>query len=240
MQQINLGYAISRDLSRELRRLLDLHIATVEISLTTDFTEQVYRQLTPNNLALLNQFKRVSLHAPTGPYFASTGEPNGLLRQIISVAERAEVQLIVFHPDQIDNLAGLDRLLGDRLGLENMDKNKTFGRTLTDMKQVFQAAPHAKWVCDVNHFYTNKYNLDELKNWFIKLGGKLGQYHISAYGGDDDPHDCFINFPTHSQNEVLSFVLDRSKPLIHEGGATFLGDENFLKRENQYVLNYFN
>jgi sugar phosphate isomerase/epimerase len=90
---------------------------------------------------------------------------------------------IVVHPDTYRSQDSLV-LLGRRLTFENMDNQKSFGRTVSDLRIVFDAHPQAGFCLDVAHCWTNDSSLRLAHELLDSFGHRLRQLHVSGIEGD--------------------------------------------------------
>lgn len=117
-------------------------LETIELSALRD------QELVPLMNAIealdLSRFTYISLHAPSAL---------GTLAEQDLVSILSQVPLawpIIVHPDIIVDPEQW-RFLGRRLCIENMDQRKPTGRTVTEMKAVFESLPDASFCFDIGH-----------------------------------------------------------------------------------------
>src|SRR5262249_33584164 len=92
----------------------------------------------------LDHFRYVSVHAPSK---LSTA----LERDVFADLDRLPSHWpIIAHPELVRTPA-LWRTLGTRLCLENMDNRKTTGRTIAEMRELFELLPEAEFCLDLGH-----------------------------------------------------------------------------------------
>lgn len=192
-------------------------------------------EFTAEDITILSQFQHVSIHTPVvGPDTLPDGTKdwvrypsergNSYLQQVFNLMQRVNINTVLFHPDLVDDSDLLNNMFGDKLAFENMDAHKSFGKTAEDMQEIFVMCPNAGWVCDVNHIYTIDPTMRLSMDMHNVLAKKrLRYYHLSAFGGW---HSCFYNSSPDEQI-ILSGVLDNTKPIIHEGGATHGGRKSY-------------
>ncbi|HEC67076.1 MAG TPA: hypothetical protein ENI23_17505 [bacterium] len=183
--------------------------------------------------SLLKGFKEVFIHAPVQLKDKWCNYPSAatdtFIKTLQELSEADNVTSVLFHPDIVKDFSYLNNLFGEKLSFENMDNKKDFGNRVKDMITVFEKSPQAKWVCDVNHIYTNDPTLKSAAAWHSEFKDRLRYYHLSAFGGF---HSLFID--TH-EDEIVEGILDPNKPIIHEG---FNMPEQIekLQREKEYIL----
>jgi endonuclease IV len=232
---IKLGYSLGGSnypdsLKERIKILLEFGREAVEVSYI--IVARLEDKFDHEDIKLLKRFKFISIHAPV---LISKDEVNGeknsssIIQSLLKTAKTIGAKAILFHPDLVDDISWLNKQVGRLLAFENMDKDKLFGRTVNDFKEIFRQAPQAKWVCDLNHIYTIDPSMKLARNFHQAFGRRLSYYHLSAYGAW---HDCFYNT---GEDIILSGLEDFSVPIIHEGGALREGRES-LKKENDYIL----
>ena len=121
----------------------------------------------------LCDYSHVSFHVPSR--FAKGGEERsaGLLREMLP-----ERWPLIAHPDVLSR-PELWRPFGSRLCLENMDKRKPFGRTLPELRRVFERFPEATWCFDIGHARQIDPTMCEAALMLREFAGRLAQVHIS-------------------------------------------------------------
>jgi hypothetical protein len=93
----------------------------------------------------LEKFAFVSIHAPSR--FDRQSEHRVV--EMISTQEACKYPVVV-HPDVIFT-PSLWRSLDTRLLIENMDKRKPVGRTVLELRSLFELLPDAKFCFDIGH-----------------------------------------------------------------------------------------
>lgn len=125
----------------------------------------------------LDQFDRVSIHAPAGDARGSTEAV------ISSLTELDDAFDIVLHPDVYGDERSV-RHLRDRAVFENMDCEKDFGRDAGDLEHVFETFPEAGFCLDVAHVWTNDPGMALAGDLLAKHGHRLRQVHLSGIEKD--------------------------------------------------------
>jgi hypothetical protein len=240
---IKLGYSIGDNipglpLSEQVKILSSIEKDAVEVGYV--IAKRLKIKQNKETIDLLRSFNYVSVHAPALvsdnkdktsrewiDYPSSHGEE--IVEQILEIADLIDADTILFHPDLVEDFDWLSKKVGDRLAFENMDDRKKFGKTVEDMEKVFEKVPNAKWVCDVNHIYTNDRTMKSSEEFHKAFADRLCHYHISGYG---DFHDCFYRS---KEDIILTGIKDLSIPLINEGIALREGEIS-LRKEHDYIL----
>jgi hypothetical protein len=159
------------DVSRALAAL-PRHVRAVELSALR------LAELGPLLAALpsldLARFDYVSVHAPS----RFTAEEEGPLAEALA----AFVPLgypIVLHPDTLHDLS-LWAKLGRGIAIENMDRRKARGRTVDELRSVFDHLPEASFCFDVGHAHQVDRTMNDAWLLLRDLGDRLVQVHVSA------------------------------------------------------------
>lgn len=123
----------------------------------------------------LSHFSYTSFHAPS---------------KLIACEERVVFELlltipnpwpIIVHPELLKTRE-LWRSLGSRLCLENMDNRKMGGRTVSEMRDLFNAFPEATFCLDLGHARQIDPTMATTIRMLKEFTGRLRQLHISEIG----------------------------------------------------------
>lgn len=216
MRECNIGFstgffgAAGLSTVDRLKIITSLPGSAVELCLHSfeDISDQIIRELLP----LTKPFTYISVHLPCDIRYPGP-EIERYLSMVKHFIQQAKVETLVLHPDVIDDFPWINNTFGSLLALENMDSTKAFGNTLPDMMKVFEWCPQARWVCDVNHVFTNDRSMKLGVEFHTALGNRLAHYHASGYG---TKIHTFVS-QTH-EDAIIDGILDLSKPIILEGG----------------------
>jgi hypothetical protein len=121
----------------------------------------------------LGQFSFVSIHTPT--LFLPHMEAS-VIERLCSLAERG--YSLVVHPDVIFTPC-LWAELGDKLLVENMDKRKPVGRTVPEMRTIFDSLPAARFCFDIGHARQVDPSMTEASLLLQAFGDRLAEVHVS-------------------------------------------------------------
>ncbi|NQV00808.1 MAG: hypothetical protein HQ537_01650 [Parcubacteria group bacterium] len=242
---IKLGYSIGVpnakfSLKERIKILLSVENHAIELGFTR--SDRLKEELDDEDVKNIKYFKHIYIHAPVvSSIDANTGEKvwirypsneaDSIIGKILEIAKRIKANIILFHPDLVDNFDWLNDKIGNLLAFENMDVKKQFGSTVNDLGKVFSKSPQAKWVCDVNHIYTVDSSMKLTEGFHQAFENRLCYYHLSGYGGF---HDCFY---VSREDIIVNGLKDFTKPIIHEGNALRNGKIS-LRKENEYILKY--
>lgn len=188
----------------------------------------------PEFLELVGVFKSKSIHAP----FKNIRYSQKFEREVdllLNIAEKIRTDVILFHPDTVEDFDWLYNKVGSLIAYENMDNRKSFGNKIEELETLFVKYPSVSWHCDVNHLFTMDPTLKITQDFHTAFKNRLYGYHLSGYGSPQTLHTCL--YITH-ENQIIDAILDLSKPIIHEGGAP--DQVNFLEKEYAYILDYLN
>jgi hypothetical protein len=146
-------------------------------------------------------FSRVSLHAPVG-----IDDPEAAIAAVRRLPLDGDV---ILHPDLYgrDDAAGE---LGSRATFENMDVAKSYGRTVEDLRAVFDRFPDAGFCLDVAHVWTNDRSLALGHELLDAFGGRLRQLHVSGIEPDGTHRET-----TAADLELYRPLLDRAAHVPH-------------------------
>lgn len=147
----------------------------------------------------LGAFDYVSLHAP-GRYQPEE-EP-----MILGLLEKAAARGIpvVVHPDAIRDLDAWKQL-GRMLLLENMDRRKPVGRSVSELEPLFERLPEAGFCFDIGHARQFDPSMVEAELLLQRFRGRIRQLHVSEVN----------TFSRHERLSYLSyFAIRRVAPLI--------------------------
>jgi hypothetical protein len=123
----------------------------------------------------LSQFTYKSIHAPSKITTLSERDAFFIL------GELPESWPIIVHPELIPT-PKLWRSLGRRVCLENMDNRKSNGRTLREMRQLFELLPDAEFCLDLGHARQVDPTMATAMKMAQEFSGRLRQLHVSEIG----------------------------------------------------------
>jgi hypothetical protein len=159
------------DYHTALNWLNDTDTDAVEISaLRFDELEPTVRELDDMKL---DRFRYVSFHAPSS--FRPDQEEE-VLDWLKPVFDRG--WNIVVHPDVIFRPARW-QFLGRQLLIENMDRRKRIGRTVSELGWFFDRLPEARFCLDVAHARQIDTTLTLLFHLFEDFRDRIAEIHIS-------------------------------------------------------------
>lgn len=179
----------------------------------------------------IGNFNYVSIHAPFRgiKYDADSIE---LLFNLKEIVNKLDASHVVFHPDTVIDGSVIERILGEKAAIENMDRNKQIGKSVEDLSILFTQMPSAKFVLDLNHVFTVDRSMKLASDFFDKYKNRIISYHISGYGGQDALHTALPK-----KDVILKAVPDKAILAIHEG---IIARKEEMKVEYMNLKDYFN
>lgn len=123
----------------------------------------------------LSHFTYVSIHAPSKLTTLSEREAFSILH------EAPQKWPIIIHPELMPT-PSLWKSLGRRVCLENMDNRKSNGRTLREMRQLFEWLPEAEFCLDLGHARQIDPTMATAMKMAQEFSGRLRQLHVSEIG----------------------------------------------------------
>jgi hypothetical protein len=166
------GAIAKGDFRQALTLLRNALVGAVELSA---LREHELPELMASLLQLdLSRFSYVSVHAPTK--FNELREEDVV--QLLKAAVDLRLSIIV-HPDTIQS-PKLWRSIGRLLLIENMDKRKHMGRTVSELRVVFEALPEAGLCFDVAHARQVDPSMIESAQMLREFHDRLREVHASG------------------------------------------------------------
>ncbi len=166
------GAIAKGDFHSALRLLRSARVQAVELSALREHELPALIKALPD--IDLSEFVYVSVHAPTSLRELREKEVVALLE----VAASAKFPIVV-HPDTIQTPA-LWRSIEVSLLIENMDKRKAGGRTLSEMRTVFESLPTAGFCFDIAHARQVDPTMTEAVQMLREFKGRLREVHVSG------------------------------------------------------------
>lgn len=172
----------------------------------------------------LSQFQYVSVHAPSRFRENEEQEVIELLSHFVPYGWP-----IVLHPDAIHNVdLWAQAQFGNLLCIENMDKRKAIGRTVTELETFFELLPEARFCFDIAHARQVDSSMTEAYMLLKAFGPRLRQVHISEVN-TSSKHDRISNGAVRAFQEVAHLILPTA-PVILETPVAEADIEEQLKR----------
>lgn len=173
---------------------------------------------------MLKGFRYLSLHAPNDITYGDSKESEEVVQNIQKLHSVRPFDLVLFHPYE-----GMDldffKQLPFPVAFENMDHTMPFGRTVDDLKKVFDNTIFYM-VLDMNHMYTNDHTMQLGKDLYNNFKDRIAQIHLSGFEKIHEPL-----FKT-KQKQIIDAIPDKLLPLIVE--STMKPQE--IKKERKYIM----
>lgn len=146
----------------------------------------------------LRRYKYVSFHAPSK--FSADEE-----RPLVEDLSRLPPEWpIILHPDVIHDFA-LWRPFGSRLAIENMDRRKPVGRTVEELRPIFDELPNATMCFDIGHARQCDTSMTEAYKLLKTFQNRLKQIHVSEVNTSSQ-HDPISYAAKLAFQEVASLI----------------------------------
>jgi hypothetical protein len=123
----------------------------------------------------LSHFTYVSFHAPSKLTTLSERDVFSILHEVPATWP------IIIHPELMPT-SSMWKSLGRRVCLENMDNRKSYGRTLREMRQLFEWLPEAEFCLDLGHARQIDPTMATAIRMAQEFSGRLRQLHVSEIG----------------------------------------------------------
>lgn len=169
-----LGYSTGAialgDFSRALALLANFSFRAVELSALRISEVEPLLQALPS--LELSQYEYISFHAPSS--FREDEE-----ERLVSLLYKLPAAWpIVLHPDAIFVPARW-AALGGRIAIENMDRRKGTGRSVRELRGVFESLPEARMCFDLGHARQVDPSMIGAYQILTEFGDRIVQMHIS-------------------------------------------------------------
>jgi hypothetical protein len=155
----------------------------------------------------LHRYKYVSFHAPSR--FSGEEEPP-LVEQLKRVPREWP---IVLHPDVIHSSA-IWRQFGPQLAIENMDRRKSWGRTLEELTKTFDELPDATMCFDIGHARQCDTSMTEAYRILKSFQHRLKQIHVSEVN-TASRHDP-VSYAAKIAFQEVAYLIPSNVPVIIE------------------------
>jgi hypothetical protein len=200
------GALARNDFRRALQMLAERRVRAVELSaLRQDELIPLVEQLDDLDLRV---FEYKAFHAPS----LMDREFESLAISALEKVALREWPIIV-HPDAMHIPAKWARF-GDLLCIENMDKRKPIGQTVTDLADIFGALPRASLCFDIGHARQVDPTMSEAAAILQRYGTRLRQLHVSEVNSQSK-HDP-LSFESILAFRRVSHLVPENVPVILE------------------------
>jgi len=213
------------DFKRALQILQDQDVHAIELSALRE--DELYPLYQVFNDLDLSKYEYVSVHAPSKRTKLKESE---LVNTLQAFGEKAWP--IIVHPDIISNFS-LWKSLGSKLCIENMDKRKLCGQTVSDLNRIFNELPDAGFCLDVAHARQVDPTMTECYLMIKEFNKKLVQLHLSDVTSESK-HVRLNEQAIAAYRKILKY-LPESLPIILES-PILSGDDQKEKIANEITL----
>lgn len=178
-------------------------------------------------------FKRVSLHAPVNVRYGNNNETKELLRKLEDFYVQSVAELIVVHPDLVDDWNVFDQF-DVTWAIENMGDRKQNFKNVTDLKKIFNE--HGNWffVLDLGHCNSNDKTMFLAKEFIEEFYDRIIEIHLSGYEKFHDP------LHRTKQIEIINYCKYLPVPIIIESVFEISDGLDGVKKEFDYVTENLN
>lgn len=152
-----------------------------------------------------------------------------ILKKTQWLCEALKIELVVMHPDRVEDWS-VFKNYNIPIAVENMDRNKTMGKTVGDLKNIFSNLG-VPMVLDVNHCYTIDKTMGLTKEFSDAFAARIKEIHLSGFV---NYHEMLAKT---KQIEIIESIPNKNLPIIIES-ACITPDE--FRREYEYVSNNLN
>jgi hypothetical protein len=156
----------------------------------------------------LTRFSHISVHAPTD---YTSDQEAAVVEQLTRFNERGWP--VIAHPDVIRDYS-LWKQMGSFLFLENMDKRKPVGRTVEELKRIFDKLPDAQMCFDIAHARQVDTSMTIAYRIAQAFRGMIKQIHISTVN-TSSRHDLITPNAAHAF-QALAPLIPSTIPAILE------------------------
>lgn len=194
------------DFQRALAMMESRHLRVVELSALRD------HELPPLIAALdslrLSGYSYIALHAPSAFQSLPEQQVGELLRGL-----RFRGWPIIIHPDALCDLSAW-KGFGEQLCIENMDKRKPIGRTVSELEEVFADFPEASFCFDIGHARQVDPSMSQAALILRRFGDRLKQVHMSEVNSRSR-HEA-ISFTAVNSFRKVAHLIPPDTPIILE------------------------
>ena len=169
-----LGYSTGAvalgDFSRALSILAKFDFRAIELSALRTSEVEPLLQALPN--LKLGRYDYVSFHAPSA--FREDEE-----ERLISLLSKLPAEWpIILHPDALFRPSRWVALSG-KLAIENMDRRKSTGRSVSELKSIFEVLPKARMCFDLGHARQVDPSMISAYELLTAFADRIVQLHLS-------------------------------------------------------------
>jgi hypothetical protein len=191
------GALAKGDFRRGLEMLRQRRISVVELSALRD--SELVPLLNALDTLDLSFARYVSFHAPSRFDIHTERGAAQLLRALLP-----RRWPIILHPDALDDPQAWQGF-GEWLCIENMDKRKPVGRTVTELEAVFRVFPDASLCFDIGHARQVDPTMGQAALILQRFGRRLKEVHLSEVNSRNG-HDPMSVTATNAFRKVACLI----------------------------------
>ncbi|MDD4409745.1 MAG: hypothetical protein PHW52_03800 [Candidatus Pacebacteria bacterium] len=177
----------------------------------------------------IRDFDYVSLHAPCDIRYGNNEETRILLKRVNDYCLKINAQLVVVHPDLVDDWEIFDEFKIN-WAIENMDDRKEHFKDLAELKAFFTSHPTWKLVLDLGHCNANDKTMGLAENLIHNFVDRIKEIHLSGYETFHDP------LYRTKQSEIIKLCNKLDVPIIIESTFGINDGVDGLEREFGYIM----
>jgi hypothetical protein len=183
----------------------------------------------PALLPYIQSFEHVSLHAPCDVRYDCNENTKILLKKLKNFYIRSGAELIVVHPDLVDDWSVFDKFKM-KWAIENMDDRKKNFKDVNDLKLFFNEYREWSLVLDLGHCNSNDKSMILAEDLIREFQDRIVEIHLSGYKKFHDP------LYRTKQTEIIKYCQNLAVPIIIE--SVFEVDDGFegVQEEFEYVV----
>ena len=177
----------------------------------------------------LQNFSRVSMHAPVKVYYGAKHSPTQeIFAKIEELNKIRPLDLVVFHPETVVNFEQFENLPFP-VAFENMDDHKESYRNADDIKRIMAMSDNFRFALNVNHVFSNDPTMLLAEELNKVTSDRLSEVRLSGRSGHDEP----LHKPLHEtrQAQIIRAIPNLEIPIIIE--SVLLPET--LETELQYI-----
>lgn len=184
-------------------------------------------------LSHLRRFVHVSLHAPVDIRYSDNRETHKVLEKLENFYVKASAELIVVHPDLVDDWSVFD---GYKMtwAIENMDDRKKNFKYAHDLKIFFNEHPEWFLVLDLGHCNSNDKSMVLAEELIQEFRNRIIEIHLSGYEIFHDP------LYRTKQTEIIAYCKKLFVPIIIESVFEISDGFEGVKKEFGYIVKNLN
>lgn len=176
----------------------------------------------------IKNFQYVSMHAPCDCRYGNNVKTRALLKLIESMSLEINAELVVVHPDLVDDWTVFDNLQVS-WAIENMDERKDCYKNVADLQQFLNHYHNWGLVLDLGHANVNDKTMVLADDIIKNFQNKIKEIHLSGYKTFHDPL-----YQTR-QVEIIERCKQLEVPIIIESTFALNDGVEGVQKEFNYI-----